>query len=133
MSSKNKELVRRFYEDIFNRGDVSAADEIVAVNYVNHNPPPGAQPGRAGLKDFAEAFRKALSSIKFTIEKQAVETSEDLSGTMTISTPVPETDDQTMEESESPTGSNSGNILGWLPLVLFAGLVAHGKITKKDE
>jgi steroid delta-isomerase-like uncharacterized protein len=51
----NKALVRRFYEAI-DRGDLAAMDELVAEDYIDHNPPPfsGLAPGREGLK---QAFR----------------------------------------------------------------------------
>src|SRR5204862_407853 len=51
----NKALVRRFYEEI-DKGNLDAMDELVAEDYVDHNPPPfpGFAPGREGLK---QAFR----------------------------------------------------------------------------
>lgn len=51
----NKALVRRFYEEI-DRGNPQALDELVAEDYVDHNPQPfpGLPPGREGLK---QAFR----------------------------------------------------------------------------
>jgi predicted ester cyclase len=52
---ENKALVRRFYEEI-DKGNLAAMDEIVADDYVDHNPPPlpGLASGREGLK---QAFR----------------------------------------------------------------------------
>jgi len=52
---ENKALVRRFYEEI-DKGNIDAMDELVAEDYIDHNPPPfpGLAPGREGLK---EAFR----------------------------------------------------------------------------
>jgi steroid delta-isomerase-like uncharacterized protein len=51
----NKALVRRFYEEI-DKGNIDAMDELVAEDYIDHNPPPfpGLPPGREGLK---HAFR----------------------------------------------------------------------------
>ena len=48
----NKALVRRFYEEI-DKGNIDAMDDLVAVDYINHDPPPfpGLAPGRAGLKE----------------------------------------------------------------------------------
>ena len=47
----NKTLVRRFYEEI-DKGNLDAMDELVAEDYIDHNPPPfpGFAPGREGLK-----------------------------------------------------------------------------------
>jgi steroid delta-isomerase-like uncharacterized protein len=53
----NKALVRRFYEEI-DKGNLSAMDELVAEDYLDHSPPPfpGFAPGREGLKQAFELF-----------------------------------------------------------------------------
>ena len=38
-SDQNKALVRRFYEEI-DKGNISILDELVAEDYLDHNPPP---------------------------------------------------------------------------------------------
>lgn len=35
----NKALVRRFYEEI-DKGNIDILDELVAEDYLDHNPPP---------------------------------------------------------------------------------------------
>ena len=54
-SEDNKALVRRFYEEI-DKGNIEVLDELVAEDYIDHNPPPfpGLAKGREGLK---QAFR----------------------------------------------------------------------------
>ena len=56
----NKALVRRFYEQI-DLGNLDAMDEIVAADYLDHNPPPfpGLAPGREGLKQAFKLFAEA--------------------------------------------------------------------------
>ena len=51
----NKAVVRRFYAEI-DAGNLDAMDELVAEDYLDHNPAPfpNLEPGRAGLK---QAFR----------------------------------------------------------------------------
>jgi steroid delta-isomerase-like uncharacterized protein len=73
MPEKNKTILRRFYEELFNTGDLSVADEIVAVSYVNHNALPGEKPGREGLKAFVTLLRTAFPDIHFTVEDQVAE------------------------------------------------------------
>ena len=53
----NKALVRRFYEEI-DKGNLEAMDELVAADYVDHNPPPlpDLPPGREGLKQAFKIF-----------------------------------------------------------------------------
>jgi SnoaL-like domain len=52
--------VRRFYAEI-DAGNIEATDELVAEDYVDHNPPPlpGLPPGRAGLKQAFRIFSEA--------------------------------------------------------------------------
>jgi steroid delta-isomerase-like uncharacterized protein len=72
-TASNKELVARWYEEVYNRGDLAVADEIFAADYVNHesSAPPGGWPcGPAGPKAIVGAYRTAFPDIHFTIEEQ---------------------------------------------------------------
>ncbi|MCX2728065.1 ester cyclase [Thermomicrobium sp. 4228-Ro] len=70
---ENKALVRRFYEGI-DKGNIDAMDELVAEDYINHDPPPfpGLATGRAGLKQAFEMFWKATPG-RHIIEDQVAE------------------------------------------------------------
>ena len=59
-SEENKALVRRFYAEI-DKGNIDAMDELVAEDYLDHNPPPfpGLKPGREGLKQAFKIFWEA--------------------------------------------------------------------------
>jgi predicted ester cyclase len=54
---ENKALVRRFYSEI-DAGNLEAMDELVAPDFVDHDPPPipGLPAGLAGLKRAFEIF-----------------------------------------------------------------------------
>ncbi|MFL6465507.1 MAG: ester cyclase [Bryobacteraceae bacterium] len=56
----NKALVRTFYEEI-DKGNLNAMDELVAEDYIGHNPPPfpGLGSGREGLKQAFKIFWEA--------------------------------------------------------------------------
>ena len=73
MSTQNKLVLRRFFEEIFNQGNLAAADEIVDANYLNHNAAPGETPGRAGLTQFVTYLHAAFRDLNFTIEDQIAE------------------------------------------------------------
>lgn len=73
MSNSNKQLLLRFFEAIYNQGDLRVADEIVTVDYVNHNPAPGETPGREGCKAFVAYLRRAFADLHITIEDQITE------------------------------------------------------------
>jgi predicted ester cyclase len=72
-TEENKALVRRFYEEI-DKGNLAAMDELVAEEYIDHNPPPipGLQPGREGLKQFFKLFWEATPG-SHRIEDQIAE------------------------------------------------------------
>lgn len=73
MSVQNKLILRRFFEELFNQGNLAAADEIVSANYLNHNPAPGETPGRDGLTQFINYLRTAFRDLNFTIDDQVAE------------------------------------------------------------
>jgi steroid delta-isomerase-like uncharacterized protein len=54
---ENKALIRRFYQEI-DAGNIDAMDELVAEDYINHDPPPfpGLASGREGLKQAFKMF-----------------------------------------------------------------------------
>jgi predicted SnoaL-like aldol condensation-catalyzing enzyme len=55
MVHANKQIVRRFYEELWNGGNLQAADELVSADYVRHDlRPPEAPPGPAGQKAVAQ-------------------------------------------------------------------------------
>lgn len=72
-SEENKALVRRFYEEI-DRGNLDAMDELVAEDYLDHNPPPipDLPPGREGLKQAFKLFWQATPG-RHHIEEQIAE------------------------------------------------------------
>ena len=45
MSEQNKALARRFYDEVFNRRNLHAMDELCAPDIIDHNAMPGQGPG----------------------------------------------------------------------------------------
>ena len=74
MSAQNKALVRRWFKEIWSKGNLAVADQIVAPNYANHDPA-GAMPdtGREGLKKHATMYRTAFPDLQFAIDDLTVE------------------------------------------------------------
>ncbi len=58
-AEQNKALVRRFYEEIA-KGNLDAMDELVAEDYVDHNPPPFPGP-RAGTGECEAGVRVCVA------------------------------------------------------------------------
>jgi steroid delta-isomerase-like uncharacterized protein len=60
MSEENKALVRRFIEEVWNKGNLDVIDELVAENHVDHDPAQAGSPGgRQGVRAFVEMYRSA--------------------------------------------------------------------------
>lgn len=73
MVTEMKMLLQRFFEEIYNQGNLPVADEIVATDYLNHNPAPGETSGREGLKAFVAYLRRAFADLHIAIEDQVAE------------------------------------------------------------
>jgi serine phosphatase RsbU (regulator of sigma subunit)/predicted ester cyclase len=72
---KNKVLVRRFLE-AHAKGDLGAMEEMLAPDFVDHNPIPGEGPGREGYLQSTAEYHAAYSDTRYVIEKQLAEGDE---------------------------------------------------------
>jgi len=73
MATTNAELIVKYFEQVWNRGNLDILDEIIAENYINHNPgTPNPNPGPEGLKPIVIGIREAFPDLKYTIENMIV-------------------------------------------------------------
>jgi steroid delta-isomerase-like uncharacterized protein len=63
----NKNIVRRFFEEGPSKGDLTAADDLLAPNFALHTPLPSA-PGIRGMNDVITACRDAFEHLNVTVE-----------------------------------------------------------------
>jgi len=69
MSAENKTLVRRWFKDIWSKGNFAVADQIVAPNYANHGPAgPMPESGLEGLKKHVTTYRTAFPDLTLTVD-----------------------------------------------------------------
>ena len=74
MSEENKALTRRWFEDLFNEGNLSVADEIVAQNHVAHDPVLTDLPtGPEADNQIVNIYRGAFPDANITTEDQIAE------------------------------------------------------------
>lgn len=73
MSEENKAILRRFYEEVFNRGNLAILDELGAPGFIDHNPSPGQAPGIEGVKQMFTAMRAAFPDMRVTVEDMLAE------------------------------------------------------------
>lgn len=66
---ENKALVRRFCEEVWNKGNLDVMKEIFAPDYVRHDLRPGNPlAGPEGQKKIASDFRAAFPDLRMTID-----------------------------------------------------------------
>jgi predicted ester cyclase len=65
---ENKVLLRRFFEEIYNKGNLAVADELVAEGYISHNELDIQVLGPQGIKRAATLQRDAFPKLHTTIE-----------------------------------------------------------------
>jgi len=70
---QNKAILRRQHvEEIFNKGNLKVADEIISPEYVDHGPL-GEFKGPEGFKQMVAMARKAFPDIHYTIDDMVAE------------------------------------------------------------
>ena len=116
---ERKEFVRRAYEEVFNAGNLAAAEEYFGPDFVNHAGPPDWPRGPEGIRRTVTMLRTAFPDLRFTIEEVIVE-------------------DETIAARWTARGTHQGTLqgpMGSIPAtgrsVTFQGItmgpVAHGK------
>ena len=72
MSEANKAQVRRVIEEVYNRGDLDAVDDLASRDLVIHAPSEEIR-GREGAKRYVAALRTGFPDLHLTIEDQIAE------------------------------------------------------------
>jgi steroid delta-isomerase-like uncharacterized protein len=73
MFEDNKQFMQRFVEEVINKRNVDAVDQLVTEDFVEHVPFPGQGPGREGLKHVISTFLSAFPDIQWILEEQIAE------------------------------------------------------------
>ena len=63
----NKANERRFFDEVWNKGNFQEADQIVAADYIDHNAVT-SKTGPAGVREEVSLFRNAFPDLLFAIE-----------------------------------------------------------------
>lgn len=118
-TERNKALVRRFYAEI-DKGNIDALDELVAEDYIDHNPPPlpDLAPGREGLKQAFRIFWKATPG-HHQIEDQIAEGDKVVTRMTSYG----------KHEGDLPGAPRTGNELRMTSITIHR--IANGKLVEK--
>ena len=69
MSEQNKTAVRRLFDELWNKGNLPVADELIAPIYTHHDAStPDVGRGPEGEKKRVTHYRNAFSDVRLTIE-----------------------------------------------------------------
>jgi len=119
---KNKATAMRYADEVWNKGDMAVADEILASNMIRHldSVPEGAIRGRDALKQYIMACRTAWPDIHVTVTDVIAKGDKGMargvwSGTFTGK----------VEGFPPPNGKEM--VVGWMNMFRFAG----GKIAEE--
>lgn len=69
----NKQIIRRLLEEGLAQGKQTIAEELLARDFVDHNPLPGLSPDREGFKQSFAVFRSAFPDFTYTIKDMVAE------------------------------------------------------------
>jgi len=72
-AEENKAVVRRLYEEVYNRGNLDAADELLAPTFVGYDFSTGEEVGIEGYKRAIAEQAASSSDLHFSIEEQIAE------------------------------------------------------------
>jgi predicted ester cyclase len=65
---KSRQVITRYFEQVWNRGQLDALDELLCADYVNHSPStPNPRPGPEGLKPIVRAMREGIPDLHYEI------------------------------------------------------------------
>lgn len=71
--AENKATVQHLYEQLFNQGNLSVADEVIAPDFINHNAPPGSNRGPESMRQLITMLSTAFPDMHYTIEELVAE------------------------------------------------------------
>ena len=70
MPMSNEDIVARYWDEFWSKGDLSVADEIFTEDVRDRDPAsPWVKPGREGMKELCQAYRAVFPDLVFTQEK----------------------------------------------------------------
>ena len=74
-AEQKKDLVRRYYQEVWTKGNVDFADQVFTEDYVNCDPAtPGVRlEGRQAFKGLVNTLRGAFQDMVMTIDRQHVD------------------------------------------------------------
>ncbi|HEY7640226.1 MAG TPA: ester cyclase [Steroidobacteraceae bacterium] len=68
VATANKELVRRFYRDVYVDWNMSAVDDAIAPQFRSHDWPQSGATGPAAFRDYYRTFRATVPDARYEVD-----------------------------------------------------------------
>jgi predicted ester cyclase len=68
IAAANKELVRRFYTEVYVNWNMALADDVVSPQFTSHDWPLGGPTGPKAFRDYYSAIRSALPDARYEVD-----------------------------------------------------------------
>jgi steroid delta-isomerase-like uncharacterized protein len=65
---ENKAIALRYFQEVWGQGNFTLEDQLLAPDYVDHQPAPGFPPNRLGHHQFLVHFRSAFPDVRYTMD-----------------------------------------------------------------
>jgi steroid delta-isomerase-like uncharacterized protein len=69
----NKATVQHLYEQLFNQGNLSVVDEVIAPDFINHNAPLGSNRGPESMRQLITMLSTSFPDMHYTVEEIVAE------------------------------------------------------------
>jgi predicted SnoaL-like aldol condensation-catalyzing enzyme len=66
-TEESKRLAAEFVDEVFNKGNLAYLHDALADDFVDHTPPPGGAPDKAGTIELFEQMSKTTSDVQVEI------------------------------------------------------------------
>jgi predicted ester cyclase len=73
MSEELKPMIRKIFEEAYNKGNLEVLDELIAPNYLRHQPPMKKVEGVEAYKKFVADVRSAYTKFNIRLEEILVD------------------------------------------------------------
>ncbi len=68
ITASNKELVRRFYKDVYVDWNMALVDEVVSPQFTSHDWPAGGPTGPLAFRHYYAAIRSAVPNARYEVD-----------------------------------------------------------------
>jgi predicted ester cyclase len=68
MAAANKELLRRFYQEVYVNWNMAMADEVISPQFRSHDWPEGGPTGPKAFRDYYSAMRSAVADARYEVD-----------------------------------------------------------------